>query len=280
LNGGVMKACRLIPVLLLVLISSLLIGCAEVPLTQRKSLNILPQSQMLSLSLQQYDTVLKKSKLSQDTTKVRMVQRVGKRIAAAAEAFLLESGQGGQARQYQWEFNLIEDDKAANAWCMPGGKVAVYTGILPFTQDENGLAVVIGHEVAHAIANHGNERMSQSLLASMGGMALSVALAEKPTATRELFMTAFGVGTNVGLLLPYSRLHESEADRIGLTLMARAGYDPRGAVSLWERMNRSGGKRPPEFLSTHPAPDSRITNIKRYISEALPHYDKAIKKRP
>ncbi|MEE4351333.1 MAG: M48 family metallopeptidase [Desulfatiglans sp.] len=275
-----MKACRLIPVLLLVLISSLLIGCAEVPLTQRKSLNILPQSQMLSLSLQQYDTVLKKSKLSQDTTKVRMVQRVGKRIAAAAEAFLLESGQGGQARQYQWEFNLIEDDKAANAWCMPGGKVAVYTGILPFTQDENGLAVVIGHEVAHAIANHGNERMSQSLLASMGGMALSVALAEKPTATRELFMTAFGVGTNVGLLLPYSRLHESEADRIGLTLMARAGYDPRGAVSLWERMNRSGGKRPPEFLSTHPAPDSRITNIKRYISEALPHYDKAIKKRP
>ncbi|MDY6879726.1 MAG: M48 family metallopeptidase [Thermodesulfobacteriota bacterium] len=275
-----MKACRLIPVLLLVLISSLLIGCAEVPLTQRKSLNILPQSQMLSLSLQQYDTVLKKSKLSQDTTKVRMVQRVGKRIAAAAEAFLLVSGQGGQARQYQWEFNLIEDDKAANAWCMPGGKVAVYTGILPFTQDENGLAVVIGHEVAHAIANHGNERMSQSLLASMGGMALSVALAEKPTATRELFMTAFGVGTNVGLLLPYSRLHESEADRIGLTLMARAGYDPRGAVSLWERMNRSGGKRPHEFLSTHPAPDSRITNIKRYISEALPHYDKAIKKRP
>jgi predicted Zn-dependent protease len=254
-----------------------LAACAEVPVTGRKGLHIVPTSELLTLSLKQYDQVLKESKLSKDQTKVALVRRVGGRIAKAAEAFLEDSGRGNQIANYKWDFNVIEDDKVANAWCMPGGKVAVYTGILPYSQDETGLAVVMGHEVAHAIADHGNERMSQALLANMGGMALSVALANKPNQTRDLFMAAFGAGATVGFLLPYSRLHESEADRIGLMFMARAGYNPQQAVPFWERMNKKAGPKPPEFLSTHPAPESRIANIKTYIPEALPYYQRSVK---
>lgn len=258
-------------------IAFFLFSCAEVPVTQRKGLHLVPKSELISLSFQQYEEVLKKSKLSTDQKKVQMVRRVGERIAKASEAFLQDAGRDQQVKEYKWEFNLIEDDKTINAWAMPGGKVAVYTGILPITQDETGLAVVLGHEVAHAIADHGNERMSHALLANMGGMALSVALSQKPQKTRELFMTIFGVGANVGLLLPYSRLHESEADQIGLMLMARSGYDPRQAVPFWERMNQTEEKRPPEFLSTHPAPASRIANIKAYIPEAMSYYQRSLK---
>ena len=257
--------------------SFLLFACAQVPITHRQSLHLVPESELLTLSFQQYDEVLRKSKLSKDRDKVQMVQRVGKRIANAAESFLAESGRKDTISGYKWDFNLIEDDKVANAWCMPGGKVAVYTGILPFTKDDTGLAVVMGHEVAHAIAGHGNERMSQALLAEMGGTALSVALSQKPQQTRELAMAAFGMGASIGFLLPYSRLHESEADRIGLILMARAGYDPREAIAFWGRMNQKAGPRPPEFLSTHPAPQSRIDNLNRYISEALPYYQRSSK---
>jgi len=254
-----------------------LLGCAEVPVTHRKGLHLVPESELLALSFQQYGEVIKKSKLSTDQKKIQMVRRVGERIARSSGAFLRESGRGDQISSYKWEFNVIEDDKVVNAWCMPGGKVAVYTGILPYTRDETGLAVVLGHEVAHAIADHGNERMSQALLANMGGMALSVALASKPSQTRDLFMAAFGAGATVGFLLPYSRLHESEADRIGLMFMARAGYDPREAIPFWERMNKQAGHKPPEFLSTHPAPESRIANIKTYIPEALPYYQRSVK---
>ncbi len=254
-----------------------LAACAEVPVTKRKGLHIVPTSDLLALSFQQYDEVIKKSKLSTDQKKIQMVRSVGERIARSAEAFLKDSGRGNQIAHYKWDFNLIEDDKMVNAWCMPGGKVAVYTGILPYTQDETGLAVVMSHEVAHAVAEHGNERMSQALLANMGGMALSVALANKPSQTRELSMAAFGAGATVGFLLPYSRLHESEADRIGLMFMARAGYDPRAAIPFWERMNKKAGPKPPEFLSTHPAPESRIGNIKTFIPEALPYYQRSVK---
>lgn len=262
------------PILSLLIIFSFLIACAEVPITHRQSLQLLPESELATLSLQEYDKVLKNSKLSTDRSQVEMVRRVGSKIAGAAEVFLIEAGLKSQIKNLDWEFNLIEDDKTANAWVMPGGKAAVYTGILKYTRDETGLAVVLGHEVAHAIAGHGNERMSQGLLAQMGGAALSVALSDKSAQTRGLFMQAYGAGATVGLLLPYSRLHESEADRIGLTLMARAGYDPRQAVPFWQRMNQQGGQRPPEFLSTHPAPESRIANIERYIPEALKYYRK------
>jgi predicted Zn-dependent protease len=184
----------------------------------------------------------------------------------------MESGREHEVDRYGWEFNLIEDDETVNAWCLPGGKVAVYTGILPYTRDENGLAVVLGHEVAHALAGHGNERMSQALLVNMGGIALSVALSQRPGETQQLFMAAYGLGASVGVLLPYSRLHENEADRIGLILMARAGYDPRVAVEFWQRMDEEGSARPPELLSTHPAPQSRIESLRAFVPEAMEHY--------
>ena len=253
-------------------------GCAEVPITHRSALHLVPETELLSMSLQQYDDVLNKSKLSTNTREVEMVRRVGNRIAKAAEAFLTDAGQRDKIKDYHWEFNLIQDDKTVNAWVMPGGKAAVYTGILPYTQTETGLAVVLGHEVGHALADHGNERMSEALLANMGGMALSVAFSQQPQATQQLFMAVYGVGANLGFLLPYSRLQESEADRIGLTLMARAGYDPRQAIPFWERMSKQEGKSsPPEFLSTHPAPETRIADIKKYIPEAMPYYEKAVK---
>lgn len=264
---------RLVIGLLLTLVV-LLAACATVPITGRSGLHLVPESQLLTLSFQQYDQVIQKSDLSQDPEKVAMVRRVGFRIAEAAEAFLKEGGYEESLKSFQWEFNLIKDDDTANAWVMPGGKAAVYTGILKYTQNETGLAVVLGHEVAHAIADHGNERMSQQLLAQMGGMALAVALSSQPQETQALAMAAFGAGTAVGVLMPYSRLHESEADQIGLILMARAGYDPREAVPFWQRMNEAPGQRPPELLSTHPAPDTRIENIKSHIPDAMKYYRK------
>ena len=247
-------------------------SCATVPITERRSLQIMPDSEMTTLSLQQYSEVLKKSTLSNDPQKVQMVRRVGGRIAQATEEFFRESGMGEEIKNYKWEFNLIEDDKVVNAWCMPGGKVAVYTGLLPVAGDETGLAVVMGHEIAHAIAKHGNERMSQGLLVQLGGIGLAVALGSHAAATTDIFLSAYGAGAQLGFLLPYSRVHESEADRIGLVLMAKAGYDPRQAIPFWERMNAKGGARPPEFLSTHPAPESRIASIKNEIPEAMKYY--------
>lgn len=250
----------------------IVLGCATVPLTERKTLRLVSDSELATLSIQQYSEVLKKSKLSNDPGKVHLVKRVGERIARASEAFMKDSGMEADIKNYKWEFNLIEDDQVANAWCMPGGKVAVYTGILPITHDESGLAVVLGHEIAHAIANHGNERMSEALLVQLGGASLSLALSKEPALTNQLFMAAYGLGANVGILLPYSRVHESEADRIGLVLMAKAGYDPRVAVPFWQRMNEKGEARPPEFLSTHPAPETRIKQIQALIPEAMKYY--------
>ena len=250
----------------------IVLGCATVPLTERKTLRLVSDSELATLSFQQYSEVLKKSKLSNDPGKVHLVKRVGERIARASEAFMKDSGMEADIKNYKWEFNLIEDDQVANAWCMPDGKVAAYTGILPITHDESGLAVVMGHEIAHAIANHGNERMSEALLVQLGGASLSLALSKEPALTNQVFMAAYGLGANVGILLPYSRVHESEADRIGLVLMAKAGYDPRVAVPFWQRMNEKGGARPPEFLSTHPAPETRIKQIQALIPEARKYY--------
>jgi len=251
----------------------MIIGCATVPITGRHQLNIIPQSELLALSFSSYDQVLAESQLSHDRTQVKMVKRVGARISTSAEDFLKDNNLSSQIDNYQWEFNLIEDDQTVNAWCMPGGKVAFYTGIMPICQDETGIAVVMGHEVAHALANHGGERMSQGILTQLGGMALNEALKNKPEETRSIALTAFGVGAQVGVLLPYSRMHESEADRIGLILMARAGYNPEEAVAFWERMNAGGGARPPEFLSTHPAPETRIENLKKQLPEALKYFN-------
>jgi len=256
------------------ILALLLLSCSTVPLTGRSGLNLVSDSQVTTMGYQQYSDVLKKAKLSNDAAKVQMVRRVGGRIAAAAESFLRESGAAADVALYKWEFNLIEDDKTVNAWCMPGGKVAVYTGILPITKDETGLAVVVGHEVAHAIAKHGNERLSQALLVQLGGIGLSAALSTQAAATQEIFQQLYGVGTSVGVMLPYSRLQENEADRIGLVLMAKAGYDPRAAVSLWQRMNAQGGGRSVEFLSTHPAPENRVARLQSLMPEAMRYYQK------
>lgn len=252
----------------------LLAACAKVPVTGRRQLSLVPQTDMVALGAQGYRQVLTESKLSHDPRETSMVKEVGRRIAVATEVFLSENGMENQLKHYRWEFNLIDDDKTINAFCMPGGKIAVYSGILPIAQDEEGLAVVMGHEVAHAIANHGGERMSQLLLAQLGGMAISQAMKEKPEKTQQLAMMAYGVGAQVGVLLPYSRQHESEADRIGLILMARAGYDPRAAIPFWQRMGELGGERPPEFLSTHPAPERRVQDIRNQLPEAMKYYQK------
>ena len=244
-------------------------ACSTVPITGRSQLNLIPGSSMLSMSLQQYDTFLKEHKVSTNQEQTQMVKRVGARVQNAVERYFASSGLSDQLKNYKWEFNLVED-KQVNAWCMPGGKVVVYTGILPIAGDDAGLAVVMGHEIAHAIAEHGNERMSQGLLAQMGGTALSTALATKPAATQQLWMSVYGVGAQYGAIMPYGRMQESEADHLGLVFMTMAGYDPNVAVSFWERMAaQKGGKAPAEFLSTHPSDATRIANIKRLIPEVI-----------
>ena len=201
-----------------------------------------------------------------------MVKRIGKKIQIAVEKYFAQKNLSSELEGYNWEFNLVES-KDVNAWCMPGGKVVVYTGILPITRDETGLAVVMGHEIAHAVAEHGNERMSQGLITQFGGLALAKALENKPEETQALWMGAFGLGAQVGVLLPFSRLHESEADHLGLIFMAMAGYDPNQAVNFWQRMAKmKGGQAPPEFLSTHPSDETRINKIKKLLPKAMKYY--------
>jgi predicted Zn-dependent protease len=246
--------------------------CSTVPLTGRSQLNMIPSSEMLTMSFQQYDQFLKEAKLSTNKVEADRVKRVGANIQKAVEKYMSEHAISSRLRGYKWEFNLVEDDQI-NAWCMPGGKVVVYTGILPVTQDETGLAVVMGHEIAHAIAEHGNERMSQQLLQQVGAVGLMVAMKEEPAETQALWLGVYGVGTTVGIMLPYSRTHESEADHLGLIFMAMAGYDPHAAPEFWKRMaaSKQGGS-PPEFLSTHPSDQTRIKDITAWIPEAMKYY--------
>jgi predicted Zn-dependent protease len=248
--------------------------CSTVPLTGRSQLNMIPSSEMLSMSYQQYDEFLKTNKLSNNTAEVNMVKRVGGNIKNAVEKYLSANNLTSRLDGYKWEFNLVEDDQI-NAWCMPGGKVVVYTGILPVTKDEAGLAVVMGHEIAHAIAEHGNERMSQQLLQQVGAVGLMVAMKDEPAQTQALWLSVYGVGTTVGVILPYSRTQESEADHLGLIFMAMAGYDPHAAPEFWKRMAASKqGGQPPEFLSTHPSDQTRINDITSWIPEAMKYYKK------
>ena len=252
---------------------SILLSCQPVPITGRSQLHLIPQTQMLALSFETYSNFLATHPTIKNGADVEMVRRVGSEIQGAVQKYFQENKMQNRLKYYKWEYNLIKDSMV-NAWAMPGGKVGVYTGILPITQNDTGLAVVLGHEIAHAVANHGDERMSQALLVQAGGLALAQALAKKPELTRQLALAAFGLGTEVGLLLPYSRLHESEADQLGLVFMAMAGYDPNSAVGFWERMSKKGGGAVPEFLSTHPSDKSRIDNIKRKIPKAMKYYRK------
>ncbi|MCU4173538.1 M48 family metallopeptidase [Carboxylicivirga sp. N1Y90] len=257
----------------IVLIVTLLTSCATVPITGRKQLNLVSDSEVMSMSFSQYDQFLKENKLSTNKEQTAMVKKVGKEIAAAVEKYMADNGYSNHIAGFDWEFNLV-DDETPNAWCMPGGKVVFYTGILPYTKDEAGLAVVMGHEIAHAVAKHGNERMSNQMAVQTGGTALSVAIDEKPEETKAIYMAAFGLGSQYGFMLPYSRTHETEADKMGLIFMAMAGYNPQAAVPFWERMAAGGGQKPPEFMSTHPADDTRIKDLQAYMPEALKYYKK------
>jgi predicted Zn-dependent protease len=249
------------------------VTCTKAPLTGRNQLNLIPSGEMLTMSYSQYDQFLKDNKVSTDAAATARVKTVGARIQGAVEKYFRDNGMASRLNGYEWEFNLIPSDEV-NAWCMPGGKVVFYEGILPICKDDAGIAVVMGHEVAHAVAEHGNERMSQGLLAQAGGAALSVALKDQPAQTQQLWMTAFGVGAQMGVLLPFSRTQESEADHLGLIFMAMAGYDPNVAIPFWERMAAEGGGKPPEFLSTHPSDETRIRKIQEHLPEAMGYYRK------
>jgi predicted Zn-dependent protease len=256
-------------VLLLVVVTA----CATVAVTGRKQLSLVSSDEINQMSAQQYKEVIQKGPISTNQEQTAMVKRVGVRIQKAVEQYMAEKGLSDQLAGFNWEFNLIQDDKTVNAWCMPGGKVAFYTAILPICKDEAGVAVVMGHEVAHAIANHGAERMSQGMLAEFGLSTIGAAMGQNPTATQQIFMQAMGVGTNVGML-KFSRNHESEADHMGLIFMAMAGYDPNTAPKFWERMASTGGQEPPEFMSTHPSHDTRIKDLEGWIPEAMKYYKK------
>jgi predicted Zn-dependent protease len=251
------------------------VACKTVAVTGRKQLNLVPNSMIQSMAFSQYDSVVKVSNtLSSSDERAQMVNRVGSKIQAAVEAYMQQNNLSKELNNFKWEYNTIQEE-ILNAWCMPGGKVVVYTGLLPVTQNDEGLAVVMGHEIAHAIARHGNERMSQGLLVNLGGLILQEALKEKKQETQLLFLGLYMVGSNLAYSLPNSRMQESEADKLGLVFMSMAGYNPEAAVPFWERMAANhNGKAQPEFLSTHPSDETRIKKLTALIPEIKAKYYK------
>ena len=244
----------------------LFLACSQNPFTGKKTLALVPNSQIFPMAFQEYNKFLSENKVVSGTSDARMITNVGEKIATAAERWLNTNGYSGYLKDYKWEYKLVQSPEK-NAWCMPGGKIVFYTGILPVAQGEAGVAAIMGHEVAHALANHGQQRMSAGQLQALGAVAGNIALSNDPK-NQQIFNTAYGVGSTVGVMLPFSRSHETEADKIGLTLMAIAGYEPMEAASLWERMKANGGSAPPEFLSTHPSSSTRIANIKSWAAAA------------
>jgi predicted Zn-dependent protease len=251
-----------------ILIVLTLVGCKTNPFTGERELNFVSQDQLFPAAFAQYDQFLKENEVVTGTEESRMIKNIGQEIVTASRRYLNANGYQGYLEPYEFEFNLVKDD-AVNAWAMPGGKIVFYTGILPVAQDKNGIATIMAHEIAHALADHGAQRMSAAQLRQLGAVAAGVAVSGKSEQTQQIIATAYGLGTEVGVMLPFSRSHENEADRIGLTLMAIAGYDPAEAAELWKRMaEQSSGQQPPEFLSTHPATSTRIENIQKWAPQA------------
>lgn len=251
------------------LIAAIFLGvsaCKTNPFTGKQTLNMYPNSQIFPTAFAQYDQFLTENKTVENTSDAKMIIAVGQRIASAAERWLTANGYPGYLKDYQWEYHLVQDE-TVNAWCMPGGKIVFYTGILPICKGETGVAVVMGHEVAHALADHGAQRMSASTFQQLGAVAGNVLI--KDQQTLNTFNQAYGVGSQLGVMLPFSRSHETEADRIGLQIMAIAGYNPDEAAELWKRMSaNSGGQAPPEFMSTHPSNETRIANLTAWSPSA------------
>lgn len=258
----------ILPSLALTLLFS---ACYKNAVTGKRSMTLMPESELIGMSATEYDKFLAEHPpLGENDDRVKLVRGCGIRIQKAVEKFMADKGASKDLDGFNWTFNVV-DENTINAWCMPGGKVVVYTGLLPVTLNEEGLAVVMGHEIAHAIARHGNQRMSQGMAIQFGGQALSVALSQKPAIAQQLFSQAYGVTTGLGTLA-YSRGDETEADKMGLIFAAMAGYNPEAAVTFWERMAASGGQKPPQLLSTHPSDDKRISDLKAFMPEAKKYY--------
>lgn len=244
----------------------LVVACKTNPFTGKSTFNVFPNSQIFPMAFAEYDQFLNENKVINASAEADMIRNVGQRIATAAERWLDANGHPGYLKDYQWEYNLVEN-KAVNAWCMPGGKIVFYTGILPICENETGIAVVMGHEVAHALADHGAQRMSAGMAQQIGAVAGNIAI--KNQQWLNVFNQSYGVVSNVAGMLPFSRSHETEADAIGLQIMAIAGYNPDEAAELWKRMKaKSGGQAPPEILSTHPSNDTRIQNLTAWAPNA------------
>lgn len=246
-------------------------ACSSVPLIGRKQVILLPESNMVEMSLTNYSQFLKDNKLSANREQTDIVKRVGARMSVAVEKYLRDNGFADRVADFKWEFNLVEN-KELNAWCMPGGKVVFYTGIMPVTKNDAGVAVVMGHEIGHAVARHGNERMSQQMLVQFGETAFTEAIKTKPEQTKAIFQSVYGLGAQYGIMLPYSRQQEYEGDKLGLIFMSIAGYNPNEAVAFWERMAANSTGKAPEFLSTHPLEQNRIEAIKNFLPEAMKYY--------
>lgn len=258
-------------VILAISVLLLVAGCSRVALTGRKQLLLVSDSEVMSLSNSSFKNYMKTAKQSTNAANKAMVVRVGQRIANAVETYLRTNGMEDQVRNFAWEFHLVQDN-TPNAFCMPGGKIVVNEGILPYTKTEEGLAIVLGHEVGHAVAKHSAERISQQMLASYGGQVLSGVLAGKSAETQILAQQVYGLGAQYGVMLPYSRRNESEADHLGLVFAAMAGYNPEAAIAFWQRMSAGGGQKVPQFMSTHPSDEARIRNIKKLLPEAMKYY--------
>ncbi|MDP4264186.1 MAG: M48 family metallopeptidase [Bacteroidota bacterium] len=256
-------------------LAGIFLQCKTVPVTNRKELNLVPEFLIKSMSFTEYDSVIRVSRtLPAGNEQTQLIRRVGARIQKAVEDYMNQNGFSKELKNYKWDYNVI-DENIINAWCMPGGKVVVYTGLLPVTQNETALAIVMGHEIGHAIAHHGNERMSQALLIQLGGLTLEEALKQKSQQTQAIFLSLYMIGANLGFALPHSRLQESEADKLGLIFAAMAGYDPEEAIPFWKRMAASGtGNKIPEFLSTHPSDETRIKKLSALIPEVKQKYYK------
>jgi len=264
-----LKKCKMKKIISLTLVLLFVISCSTVPITGRKRINIVKDAQILPASFAQYEGFLKENKISSDLKMTNEVQSVGLRISKAVDKFMRANSMTTEADSYRWEFNLI-DDPTVNAWCMPGGKVVFYQGILPICANTDGVAAVMGHEVAHAFAKHGQERMTSAYGQQLGGIAVAIGTNNKDPKAQQLWNTIYGVGSQIGMLA-YSRTHETEADKLGMVFMIMAGYKPQEAVNVWIRMSQraSRGNAPPEFLSTHPSNETRIANLKAYLPTAI-----------
>lgn len=249
----------------------LLAGCSSVPLTGRKQVLLVSDQEVLSSSLTQYNDYIKTATKSSNAKQSAMVTRVGQKIAAATEQYLRQNGLESEVKNFAWEFNLVKDQQL-NAFCMPGGKIVVYEGLLGIVSSDDELAVVVGHEVAHAVAKHSNERMSQQLMAQYGAAILGQAVSNRSTAVQQLATSVYGIGAQYGVMLPFSRKHESEADYMGLVFMTMAGYNPDVAVGFWQKMSAGGSGSVPEFMSTHPSDATRIAEIKKWLPEIKAKY--------